>query len=377
MEQGLGAPPVLLIHCSIVRGWLGRAAVDTIRAAMPVGYVYDPIYLEHDVAGHPESPARLRAIMSHLESSGVLGRMAQVPPRDATEEELTRVHSLALVERVRAAADPYRDHWLDVDTYVVGKSYEAALRSAGGVMAAADAVLDGDVRSAFCLVRPPGHHATPGQAMGFCLFNNVAVTAAHLLEARGLNRVAIIDFDVHHGNGTQDIFYRDGRVLYFSTHQHPFYPGTGYFNETGEGPGQGAIVNVPLPAGTGDEAYLRAYREVCVPVVRRFRPEMILVSAGFDAHFADPLAQMLLSTRGYYQIASILRELAGELCEGNIVYALEGGYDHTALAWSVRACIDTLLGAPLSEDPLGPSPAVRGPDVEAMLTAVKGTHGLE
>jgi len=343
---------------------------------MSVGYVYDPVYLEHDVPGHPESPGRLRAIVSHLESSGVLGRMAQVPERDATVDELARVHSLALVERVRAAAEPYRDHWLDVDTYVVGKSYEAALRAAGGVLAAADSVLDGAVRSAFCLVRPPGHHATPGQAMGFCLFNNVAVAAAHLLEARGLARVAIIDFDVHHGNGTQDIFYRDGRVLYFSTHQHPFYPGTGYYNETGDGPGKGTIVNVPLMAGCGDEPYLRAYREVCAPVVRRFRPEFVLVSAGFDAHFADPLAQMLVSTRGYFQIASLLRELAGELCEGRIVYALEGGYDQTALAWSVRACIDTLLGNAFADDPLGPSPAVRGPDVDGVLAAVKKTHGV-
>ena len=212
--------------------------------------------------------------------------------------------------------------------------------------------------------------------MGFCLFNNVAVAAAHLLEARGLSRVAIVDFDVHHGNGTQDIFYRDGRVLYFSTHQHPFYPGTGYFNETGDGPGKGAIVNVPLPAGCGDEPYLRAYREVCAPVVRRFRPEFILVSAGFDAHFADPLAQMLVSTRGYSQIASLLREMAGELCDGRIVYALEGGYDHTALAWSARACIDTLMGNGFAEDPLGPSPAVRGPDVDGVLAAVKRAYGL-
>jgi acetoin utilization deacetylase AcuC-like enzyme len=299
-----------------------------------------------------------------------------VPPRDATVDELARVHSRALVEQVRAAADPYRDHWLDVDTYVVGKSYDAALRAAGGVLAAADAVLDGSVGSAFCLVRPPGHHATPGHAMGFCLFNNVAVAAAHLLEARGLSRIAIVDFDVHHGNGTQDIFYRDGRVLYFSTHQHPYYPGTGNYSETGEGPGKGAIVNVPLPAGCGDEPYLRAYREVCAPAVRRFRPEFILVSAGFDAHFADPLAQMLVSTKGYFQIASLLRELAGELCEGRMVYALEGGYDHTGLAWSVRACIDTLAGNAFAEDPLGPSPAVRGPEVEAILAAVKKTHGL-
>lgn len=342
---------------------------------MSVGYVYDPIYLEHNVPGHPESPGRLQAIMSHLESTGLLARMAEVPPRDATLEELARVHSRALVEQVKAAADPYRDHWLDVDTYVVGKSYEAGLRAAGGVIAAADAVLDGEVESAVALVRPPGHHATPGQAMGFCLFNNVAVAAAHAL-ARRAARVAIVDFDVHHGNGTQDTFYRDGRVLYFSTHQHPFYPGTGNYSETGEGQGRGAIVNVPLPAGSGDEAYRRAYREVCEPVVRRFRPEVIFVSAGFDAHFADPLAQMLVSTRGYWAVASLLRELAGELCEGRIVYALEGGYDHMALAWSVRACVETLLGTPFTADPLGPGPAVRGPDVDAVLAAVKKTHAL-
>jgi acetoin utilization deacetylase AcuC-like enzyme len=302
--------------------------------------------------------------------------MVEVAPRDAAVEELERVHSPALVEQVRAAADPYRDHWLDVDTYVVGKSFEAALRSAGGVMEAADAVLDRAVDSAFALVRPPGHHATPAHAMGFCLFDNVAVAAAHLLEARGLSRVAIVDFDVHHGNGTQDIFYRDGRVLYFSTHQHPFYPGTGFYNETGDGAGEGLIVNVPLPAGSGDEPYLRAYREVCAPVLRRFQPEFILVSAGFDAHFADPLAQMLVSTRGYYEIASLLRELARELCGGRIVYALEGGYDHTALGWSVGACIETLLGSEFTPDPLGPGPAIRGPDLEAMLAAVKRTHGL-
>ncbi len=343
---------------------------------MSVGYVYDPIYLEHDVPGHPESPGRLRAIMSHLESGGLLGRMVEVPPRDATVEEIARVHARALVERVKEAADPYRDHWLDVDTYVVAQSYEAALRAAGGLMAATDAVLVGEVDSAFALVRPPGHHATRTHAMGFCLFDNVAVAAAHLLDSRGLARVAIVDFDVHHGNGTQDIFYRDGRVLYFSTHQYPFYPGTGYYDETGEGPGKGLIVNVPLPAGSGDETYLRAYREVCAPVLRRFRPELILVSAGFDAHFADPLAQMLVSTTGYYAISSLLRELAGELCEGRIAYALEGGYDHVALAWSVAACIETLLGGPHSEDPLGPGASVRGPDADAILVAVKKTHSI-
>ncbi len=337
------------------------------------GYVYDPLYLEHEVPGHPESPARLRAIMSHLEGSGLLAAMPRVEARDAAIEDIRLVHSPALIERVRqAAADT--SHWLDVDTYVVGRSYDAALRAAGGVLAAADAVLDGDIGSAFCLVRPPGHHATPDRAMGFCLFNNVAIAAAHA--RRGLERVAIVDFDVHHGNGTQDAFYADGRVLYFSTHQHPFYPGTGYWTETGDGPGEGAIVNVPLPRGCGDDEYLRCYREVCAPALRRFRPQVLMVSAGFDAHFADPLAQMLVSARGYYEIASLLRELAGELCGGRIVYTLEGGYDHTALAWSVRACIDTLLGNPFSPDPLGAGPQIAGPDVEGVLAAVKRVHGL-
>ena len=339
------------------------------------GYVYDPLYLEHEVPGHPESPARLRAIMSHLEQSGLLAAMQRIEPRDATIEDIRLVHSPALIERVRrAAADT--SHWLDVDTYVVGRSYDAALRAAGGVLAAADAVLDGDTGSAFCLVRPPGHHATPDRAMGFCLFNNVAIAAAHALARRGLQRVAIVDFDVHHGNGTQDAFYADGRALYFSTHQHPFYPGTGYWTETGEAAGRGKIVNVPLPAGCGDAEYLRSYREICAPALERFRPQLMLVSAGFDAHFADPLAQMLVSASGYYEIAKLLKGLADELCGGRIVYALEGGYDHTALAWSARACIDTLLGNEFAPDPLGPGPRVRGPEIEPVLAAVKRAHGL-
>ncbi len=353
------------------------AGSGNIRAAMPgLGYVYDRLCLEHGVPGHPESPERLRAIMSHLEAGGILSRLTQVPARDATIEDLLLIHSRELIERVRAASAAGREYWMDVDTYVVPHSYDAALRSAGGVLAAADAIIDGDVESAFCLVRPPGHHATPSRAMGFCLFNNVALAAAHLLERRGLARVAIVDFDVHHGNGTQDVFYSDGRVLYFSTHQHPFYPGTGYWTETGEGDGQGGIINVPLPAGTGDEGFLRCYREICVPAVRRFRPQMLLVSAGFDAHFADPLARMFLSTRGYYEIAALLRDLADEQCAGRIVWALEGGYDHAALSWSVQACIDALLGNRFTVDPLGAGPVVRGPDLEGVIEAVERVHGL-
>jgi len=341
------------------------------------GYVYDPLYLAHEYPGHPERPDRLRAIMAHLEESGTLAQMTAVAPRDATTDDLALVHDPALVEGIRSLSPGTRPIWLDADTYVSARSCEVALRAAGGVLAGVDAVMDGTLDSAFCLVRPPGHHATPGQAMGFCLFNNVAIAAAHLLERRGLERVAIVDFDVHHGNGTQDIFYRDGRVLYFSTHQYPHYPGTGHWSEAGEGAGRGAIINVPLPAGAGDAAALEAYREVCAPAVRRFRPQFLLVSAGFDAHFADPLAQLLFSCRGYHEMATLLRELADELCEGRITYALEGGYDLEAISWSVRACADTLLGRPFVEDPLGGGPDVRGPAIEGLLSEVKRIHGLQ
>jgi acetoin utilization deacetylase AcuC-like enzyme len=339
------------------------------------GYVYDPLYLQHDAPGHPECAARLRAIMSHLGSAGVLARLSEIAPRDASEEDLRLVHTQEHIERVRAAAGG-GGHWLDVDTYAVPASFAAALRSAGGVLAATDAVLDGEVDSAFCLVRPPGHHATPSRAMGFCLFNNVAIAARHAVARRGLERVAIVDIDVHHGNGTQDAFYDDPAVLYFSAHQFPFYPGTGDWRETGAGAAAGTTVNVPLPRGCGDEAYLQTYRDVCAPVLRRFRPQLLFVSAGFDAHFADPLAQMLLSTRGYYEIAALLRSLADELCGGRVVYALEGGYDHTALAWSVQACIDATLGSEFAPDPLGGGPEVLGPDVGPLIARVRELHGL-
>jgi len=340
-----------------------------------VGYVFDPIYLEHRSPGHPEGPERLEAIMERLEASGLLERMVAIPARQASTRHLEMVHSWELVAQVRAKADE-GGGWLDPDTYVTPASYEAALWAVGGCLAALDAVLAREVDAAFCLVRPPGHHATPTKAMGFCLFNNVAVATKVALEEKGLERVAIVDFDVHHGNGTQDAFYGEPRVLFFSTHQYPFYPGTGYWGEAGEGEARGTTVNVPLPRGCRTQEYLQVYEEICAPALRRFRPGLILVSAGFDAHFADPLANMLLSCRSYYLLASLLQALAQELCQGRIIFVLEGGYELTALSWSVQACLEALMGLEFTPDPLGDGPAVPGPDIGVVLSAVKRTHGL-
>jgi acetoin utilization deacetylase AcuC-like enzyme len=336
------------------------------------GYVYDPVFLEHTLPGHPESAARLAAIMDHLERQGTLRDLVEIKPRDVTREELLRVHDGEHL--ARALAETRTDHgWLDVDTYVTPSSAAAALKAAGGAIEAARAVIAGELDSAFCLVRPPGHHATPTEPMGFCLLNNVAIAAADSLAGGGLERVAIVDFDVHHGNGTQDAFAADPRVLYFSVHQSPLYPGTGGLEDRGAA---GQMVNVPLPPGCGDEAYLAAVSRVCAPALTGFRPQLILVSAGFDAHFADPLANELVSTHGYYRMASVLREIADQVCDGRLVYVLEGGYDLVALAWSVQACIDTLLGREFDPDPLGPGPEVRGPDVSAIVDLARDLHRL-
>jgi len=340
-----------------------------------VGLVYDPLYLEHDTDDHPEKAERLQAILALLEESGLRSALTPIAADDATPADLELVHRPEMIRWVRERIEA-GERALDMDTAVSSRSYEAALRAAGGCLRATDAVLAGEIDSAFCLVRPPGHHATPGHAMGFCLFNNVAIAARHAIARRGLERVAIADFDVHHGNGSQDAFYKDPTVLYCSTHESPLYPGTGSWREVGTGPGLGFTVNVPLPMDSGDQQYRRAFQTVLLPALRRFRPQLILVSAGFDGHFADPLAWMSLSCAGYYELALMLRQAAEELCGGRIVFSLEGGYDLKALAWSVRACFDVLLGNPFAADPRGPAPASRGPDVESLLASIHGLHKL-
>jgi acetoin utilization deacetylase AcuC-like enzyme len=243
-----------------------------------------------------------------------------------------------------------------MDTYVSPRSFEAALMAAGGVVAAVEGVLGDEIARAFALVRPPGHHATPGRAMGFCLFNNVAIAARAALSQDGIDRIFIADFDVHHGNGTQDIFAKDPDVFYFSTHQYPYYPGTGAATDTGHDAGADTVLNVPLPTGIGDEGYSRVFSDLVWPLAERFEPDLILVSAGYDGHWTDPLAHMRLSLAGYAHVQRELVRLADQLCEGRIVFALEGGYQLDALAYGVANAFYAMLGESTTIDPLGPSP---------------------
>jgi acetoin utilization deacetylase AcuC-like enzyme len=344
---------------------------------MKAGLVYDPIYLEHDTGDHVENPRRLVEAMSYLKETGIKEKLTCLPTRPASLEELEMIHAPEYISYVKSKAEK-GGGWLDPDTVMSPKSYEAALYAAGGLMAAVEAVMDAEVDNAFALVRPPGHHAIHDRAMGFCIFNNVAIAAKFALSKLNLDRVLIADFDVHHGNGTQDAFYADPKVLYFSTHQYPFYPGTGWRDETGTGEGEGTTVNFPMAAGWGDEECLRAFNQVLVPVARRFQPQLILVSAGFDAHWADQLAAMRVTITGFAQMAMILKELAAELCQGRLVFTLEGGYNLRVVASSIKAIFDVLLGNSEIDDPLGKPSTARKPEgFDQHIEAIKRIHHLE
>jgi acetoin utilization deacetylase AcuC-like enzyme len=339
---------------------------------MATGYVYDPIYLDHEEPGHPESPERLRRILGALRETGTLERLTLIEAIPIAPERLAAVHDphyIGLVQRVAERGGGY----LDLDTYLGPRSYQAALAAAGGLLNAVDAVLDGRVQNAFALVRPPGHHATHDRGMGFCLFNNIAVAAQAALDVRKLDRVLIADFDVHHGNGTQDIFWAEPRVFFFSTHQSPLYPGTGDYRETGAGGDH--IINVPLPPGVGDEGFARVYDEVLTPLAQRFRPQFILVSAGYDAHWSDPLASLQLTIAGYARLARSLKGLADDLCDGRLVFTLEGGYNLDVLSLAIVTTFWVLLGDEGIADRLGPAPRPSR-DIDSLLSAVKTVHGL-
>lgn len=304
------------------------------------GFVYHKDYLGHNTGPtHPEAAGRLKAIIERLKQKDILSSLVQIEANPAPIEWLTSIHTSEYIRRVEDACTKGRRNLDSSDTPVSSRSYDVARLAVGGVLNAIDAVMAGQARNVFCAVRPPGHHALKDQAMGFCLFNNVAIAARYIQKKYKLSKVLIMDWDVHHGNGTQAAFYDDADVLYFSVHQHPFYPGTGREEETGAGKGKGYTINVPLPVGAGNTEFIEAFRSKLKPAALAFKPDFVLISAGFDAHKDDPLGGMNVTDKGFAELTSIAREIAEKCCQGRLVSVLEGGYDYEGLASSVETHI--------------------------------------
>jgi acetoin utilization deacetylase AcuC-like enzyme len=331
---------------------------------------------EHMEMGHPENPGRLRAIIDLLANHQRSAGLSTLDPVTAKVEQLAEVHGQALIALVKQTSAQGDGH-LDADTYVTSASFEQARLAVGTTCKLVDAVMEQEAVNAFALVRPPGHHAERRKVGGFCLFNNIAVAARHVQAKYGIERVLIIDFDVHHGNGSQEIFYEDPNVLFVSMHlYHPFfYPGSGSAEEIGAGSGSGATLNVPFPPGAGDTSYEQALREVVFPLSNRFKPEFILVSAGFDAHWIDPLASAGLSLAGYSTIAKQIMALASDVCDGRCVFVLEGGYHLEALAFGVLNVLNALGKRDEVVDPLGLSPYSE-PDIRPLIQRLRTLHLL-
>ncbi len=317
-----------------------------------VGIVYSPKYLDHQTGSHVESPERLVATMDLIKSEKLLEspKFKLIAPRPATVEEIKTIHHADMVELARVkslAAKSGELQYLDAgDTVVSENSFDVALLAAGGGMTAADAVLSGEVSSAFALVRPPGHHANPSRSSGFCIFNNMAILAEYLTRKKGLKRVAIFDIDLHHGNGTSEVFYERNDVLFFSSHQDPRtqYPGTGFASDIGEGPGKGYNINAPLAPGAGDDVVQLIFSQVIKPVFEQFQPEILLCSFGGDAHYSDPLSGLSFTTQGYGHYVEGFKQIADKCCGGKMVLLLEGGYRVKVLAQSIVNILNVLAG---------------------------------
>jgi acetoin utilization deacetylase AcuC-like enzyme len=311
---------------------------------METALLLDRAFADHDPGEfHPEAPGRIHAILGELESSGLSAECPAVAPREATDDEIRLVHADAYLRKVLAEVDGRGSGQLSTgDTNYGPGSLPVARAAVGGLLNAVDGVVGGKWRNAFCAVRPPGHHATSDRGMGFCLFNNVAIAARHAQRRHGLERVAIVDWDVHHGNGTQDVFYEDGSVFFFSTHQHPWYPGTGAKDETGGGAGRGSTLNVPLPAGSGMAEIGAAFRGPFLAKMRDFKPDLVLVSAGFDSRRGDPLGHFTLDDADFAELTRLLLELAETTAGGRLVSVLEGGYNQAGLAKAVAAHVRAL-----------------------------------
>jgi len=337
-------------------------------------YVTHPDYRLHTLPGHPEHAGRIERTWALFKEAGILADLMEIIPSPASDEQLTRVHTPRFVEHVKQVGEQ-GGGMLDPDTYFLPVSYDVARLSAGGPIAAVDAVMAGRADNAIALVRPPGHHATPDRAMGFCIFSNIAIAARHAQAVHGVGSVMIVDYDVHHGNGTQEAFYNDGSVLFISSHQYPFYPGTGALGDIGEGSGKGATINMPLSAGVGNDGFKLLYEKIVWPAARRFKPELILVSAGFDAHWSDPLAMLQLDLKGYDHLTRELIRMAGELCGGKIIFVMEGGYDLDALSHGWLNIAYALQGSDKFSDPLGDSQEPQK-GTEALVEQLVKLHGL-
>ena len=349
---------------------------------MTTAYVTDTRSAIHTFSGHPENATRLQAIHELLDSSGVAAQLKRIIPAEATDEQLLAVHTADYLDVLRYTETLTRGAMLTQDTYVVPESLHIARLSAGGGIAAVDAIMRGEADNALVVTRPPGHHATPTEGMGFCLLSNRAILARHAQKAygrQGIERVMIVDYDVHHGNGTQDVFYADPSVLFVSSHQSPWYPGTGAVKDIGTGDAAGTTLNMPLNAGTGDDSFKALYEQILWPAARRFAPNLILVSAGFDAHWAESssLGQLRLTLPGYAHLSAELKRMAAELCSGRIAFILEGGYNLTVLSHGVLNVAHVLLGDAEVSDPLGPAPN-QSPvsQIEPLLTDLKRIHHL-
>lgn len=347
-----------------------------------VGLLYDPIMLRHvPFEGHPERPERLKAVVDLLMRSSIWPHIVNLPVRAATMEELQRVHTPRYVETVRRVIEAGARYLDDGDTAASEGTWEAALNAAGAAIGAVDYAMLGDGNMAFALVRPPGHHALPTTAMGFCVFNNIAIAAEYARIRYGLERILIVDIDVHHGNGTQDIFYESGNVLFVSLHQ-PAYPFTGAVNEKGIGDGLGTTINVSMPIGSRGHHFIEVFQQIVVPAARRYKPEIVLVSAGYDAHWRN--AQyvqrigLCLTTSDYYAIGKVLKQIADEHCGGKIAAVLEGGYDLDSLAHGVEQTLCAWLEVPSPPDPVGlpPRNMLREIDIQAIISDSRTVHKL-